>query len=60
MNFVPALIASNDGDRTKVIAGNLSFAGDDENAMVALRVLQRLKLIGEIEIMGADGKLAGA
>ncbi|MFD0712742.1 ABC transporter substrate-binding protein [Paenibacillus sp. GCM10027626] len=47
-NFVPAFIASNDGDVTKVVDGKLAFAGDDENAMEALRFYSDLSNVHKV------------
>ncbi|MCU6710255.1 extracellular solute-binding protein [Paenibacillus sp. J5C_2022] len=48
LNFVPAFIASNDGDVTKVVDGKLAFAGDDENAMEALRFYSDLSNVHKV------------
>ncbi|OME93871.1 MULTISPECIES: ABC transporter substrate-binding protein [Paenibacillus] len=48
VNFVPAFIASNDGDVTKVVDGKLAFTGDDENAMEALRFYSDLSNVHKV------------
>ncbi|KKO51765.1 extracellular solute-binding protein [Paenibacillus sp. DMB20] len=47
-NFVPAFIASNNADVTKLVDGKLTFDGDSENAMEALHFISDLSNVHKI------------